>query len=87
MRTYLTKQGEIRQLKHKDIGASWTDMNEAYVKYMTKEEGAFLEKYGLRPTIFNVANLRKFGVIHLPEGIIKTALEHGAMDRRLRKVI
>jgi hypothetical protein len=79
-RTYLNKYGRIVKLSHKELGASWTQINEAQVKYMDKDEKEFLEKYGLKPTIFNVANLRKYGHIYLTEHDIKVVREHGAIE-------
>jgi hypothetical protein len=80
-RTYLNRYGQIVKISHKELGASWTQMNEAHVSSVTKEEKDYLEKYGLKTTIFNVANLRKYDHVYLTEHYVKVALEHGATMR------
>jgi len=86
--TYLNKNGEVVRKSFKDIGATWEKMNEARVDYATKQEVDYLKKYGLRPTIFNVSNLRKFGHVQLPEHYVNVVLNHGAKDkRRLSKLM
>jgi hypothetical protein len=64
------------------IKASWQKMHDIHVEHMTKEEKLFLERYGLKTTIFNVANLREFGAVQLYDHDVQTAIEHGAADKR-----
>ena len=85
MRTYLTKAGTVRNMTHKEIGASWREMNEARVQYATKEEIEFLKNYGLKSTIFNVANLRKWGVVEISPHFVDVVLSFGAVDMRDKK--
>jgi hypothetical protein len=79
---YLNKYGEVVSKKFKDLGTSWTKINMYNCSSMTKEEKEFLERYGLQPTIFNVANLRELGHIHLTEHFVKVVLKNGAIDKR-----
>ena len=81
-RTYLTKNGTVELLHHKQIKASWLQMHNAQVDYVSKKEQDFLHKYGLKTTIFNVANLRKYGYVHLYPSFIKIVLNKGAVDKR-----
>ena len=80
--TYLNRKGEVVSLSFKEVGASWRQMNEARVDTAKKEEIEFLKKYGLKPTIFNVSNLRLFEHIHLYPHFVEVVLEHGAIDKR-----
>jgi len=81
-KNYLNRNGEIVTRTFKQLNTTWTKMNEYMVKYSTKEEVDFLKKYGLQPTIFNVANLRKLDHVYLTEHYVKVCLEHGAVDHR-----
>lgn len=82
METYLTKNGEVRRLTFKEIGTTWRKMNENYTNYATKEETEFLRHFGLEPTIFNISNLREYGVVHLTKHFVEVVLKNGAVDKR-----
>jgi hypothetical protein len=83
---YLNSYGEVVTKTFKELGTTWDKINNYKCSYpLTKEEKLFFERYGLRPTIFNVANLRKIGHIHLPSFFIQVCLEHGAVDKRRNK--
>lgn len=81
-RAYLNRNGEVVLKSMKELGTTWEKINNYQVSDMTKEEKNFLKKYGLKTTIFNVANLRRLGYIHLPKHYIGVVLKHGAVDRR-----
>ena len=38
---------------------------------MSKEEHTFLKHHNLKPTVFNVGNLRYYGFIQIPDGMVK----------------
>ncbi len=79
---FLNKNGEVVRRQLKDIGATWEKMNTLNVEQMTKEEKEYLERYGLRTTIFNVANLRTYGHVQLFPHYVAVCLAHGAVDKR-----
>lgn len=79
-KAYLNKNGEVVLKSFKDLNTSWMAINSYYVDRMTKEENEFLKKYGLRPTIFNVSNLREIGHIYLTS--VDFVLKCGAVDCR-----
>lgn len=81
--TFIFKDGTIRNGKLKTIGASWEEMHNLNVDKMRKEEHEFLTRYGLKTTIFNVSNLRKYGAIQLYPHNVETAIKHGAKDLRM----
>lgn len=92
--TYLTKFGTIQTLTMEEVASinnitkryyfpSWESMHNIKVDYVSKEESEFLKRYGLKTTIFNVGNLRKYGAVQIYPNDVKIALEHGAKDMRL----
>lgn len=82
-KNYLNRNGEIVTKTFKELKTTWTKMNEYKCGYgVMHEEIKLLEKYGLQPTIFNVANLRELDHIYLTEHYVKVCLEHGAVDHR-----
>ena len=68
-RYILFKSGILIHTDLSKVGLNWIKVNNVYTSHITREEKQFLEKYGLRPSIFNVANLRKFGKIVIPDAI------------------
>jgi len=80
--TFLNRNGEVVEKQLKDIGATWYGINKVRAKSLSKEESEFLKKYGLKSTIFNVANLRTYSHVHLPSYYIGVVLAHGAKDMR-----
>jgi hypothetical protein len=82
-KNYLNRNGEIVTKTFKELKTTWTKMNEYKCNYGGMlDEIAFLKKYGLQPTIFNIANLRKLDHVYLTEHYVKVCLEHSAKDLR-----
>ena len=79
---YLNKYGEVVTKTFKELGTSWFKINNYRADTITKKEHEFLKKYGLKPTVFNVANLRELGHIHLTEHFVKVVLKNGGIDKR-----
>lgn len=50
-------------------GLSWSKMHELYIKKedggLTRSENDFFKHIGVKPTVFDVANLRHFGLFHV----------------------
>ena len=74
-RYILFKNGTMMHTDLSKVGLTWTQVNNVLVSNMTTEERMFLDHYGLKPSIYNVANLRKFGKIVLSEPIAKRIIE------------
>ena len=89
---YFNKHGEVVEKSHKEIEAetgeyhSWYSMHELNTDYCSKSTSLFLKKYGLVPTVFNVANLNVYGYIYLTGHYIDVVLKHGAIDLRKCKL-
>lgn len=83
--TFLNRHGQVVNKTLKEVGTTWERMNNVRVDYVTKEEKEYLERYGLQTTIFNVANLRKYGYVQLPAHYVMVVLQHGAVDMRSKK--
>lgn len=86
---FLGKDGCIRKLNLGQVKnaygvkASWDRMHCLACDIpLNRGEKEFFEKYGLQPTIFNVANLREYGQVHLYPYYVQVALDRGARDLR-----
>jgi hypothetical protein len=72
---YVTQDGRVVTGTYKAIAKrfniktykfNWTYMHSLNSTYgLTKQEKLFFESIGFPPTIFNVANLREFGLFHV----------------------
>lgn len=80
---YVTKEKEVITGTYKALmqkyhlkGLSWAKMHELRtVAPLSREEKLFFDEIKVSPTIFNVANLRKWGFFHIyPLIIAKTPL-------------
>lgn len=89
--TFLNRYGEVVNMRLNDIkslrnGVKLGTYDRMYFNYeynyCSKEESIFLEKYGLKTTVFNVNNLREYGHVHLHPHFIEVVLKHGAVDKR-----
>ena len=87
MRSFLNKNGEVIKLHSISYPALWAEMSTARDDYCSKKTADLLKKYGLEFTIFNVTNIQRWGLVHLPEHFVGVVLEHGAKDRREDHVI
>ena len=81
MKTFLTRDGKVVELPSKNI-PTWAAMCEARDNYVLSTTITFLKRYGLEPTIFNVANYQRWGIVHLYPHFVDVVLEHGAKDER-----
>ena len=65
---FLNEFGQIEETNNlkKFCGLSWSELNHIYLKGdMTKKEKDFLEKYGFKSTIFNVAIFQHIRKVYL----------------------
>lgn len=66
-------------LEYRTGKATWTKMNEVMPKFsMNQQEKDFFRRYGLKPTIFNLANLQHFGEVPLTPFYALKVLKAGA---------
>jgi len=64
-------------------GLDWTKVNNTHANHVYKETNDFLKQYGLKNTIYNVANLQKYGKIVLPEPIAKRIIKKHKLTVRV----
>jgi len=76
----LYKNGSMYYDSLKPHGLTWIKVNEVRADYCYKETADFLKKYGLKPTIYNVANYQKYGKIVLPKPIAKRIIREHKLD-------
>ena len=87
--TFINKHGMIKEMSFKEIKEktgktiTWADMNNIKADYFKKETKEFLDRYGLKHTIFNVANFQEWGHIQLYPHFQEVAIKNGA--RRVKQ--